>query len=61
MYARIIKYVWLITSLLCLSAGIHQTIRQGISKSYVFLVFAIFAFAFYLIRNNQGRNGTNEP
>jgi len=50
-----IKYVWLTLFILCLAAGIHQTWRQGFSKSYVFFVCAIFAFGFYWIRRNYGK------
>ncbi len=56
MYRKIREYVWLSVAILCVIAGIHQTIKQGISKSYLFFVFAIFAILFYWVRKNLRRN-----
>jgi apolipoprotein N-acyltransferase len=57
---KIRQYVWLVMFFLCLLAGIHQTLKLGFSKSYLFFVFAIFAFGFYWIRKIKAKNDTKE-
>ncbi|OFX84963.1 MAG: hypothetical protein A2W99_16295 [Bacteroidetes bacterium GWF2_33_16] len=47
---RALEILWFITSLICLSTGVHQTIFQGISKSYPFFIFAFLAFLMFLFR-----------
>jgi preprotein translocase subunit YajC len=42
--------MWIITCVLSLGAGIHQTFREGIGKSYVFFIISVVAFAFYYFR-----------
>jgi len=49
-FSKILEVLWLIVSIMCLSAGIHQTINEGISKSYVFFIFSFIAFIMYSIR-----------
>ena len=48
--ARIFEILWLVVALMCVSAAIHQTIFEGISKSYVFFIFSFIAFAMYFLR-----------
>jgi len=48
--SRIFEVLWIIVAILCLSAAIHQTIYEGISKSYVFFIFSLIAFAMYFVR-----------
>jgi len=62
--ARSVELLWIITSILCLISGIHQTIYQGFSKSYLFFIFSLLAFLMFRIKrhfrktNNSGkRNG----
>lgn len=55
-YLKIREYVWLSVAILCAIAGIHQTIKRDISKSYLFFVFAIFALLFYWVRRNLRNN-----
>ena len=48
--ARALEILWIITSVLCLFAGIHQTYHEGFSKSYLFFIFSFIAFIMYLLR-----------
>ena len=48
--SRIFEILWIIVVVLCLSAAIHQTIYEGISKSYVFFIFSLIAFVMYSVR-----------
>jgi hypothetical protein len=57
---KIRQYVWLVTWIICIAAGIQQTIKLGFSKSYIFFVLAIFAFGFYWIRKIKANNDTKE-
>lgn len=49
---KILEIIWLITSLLCLTAAVHQTIYEGISKSYLLFIFALIAFLMFLFRKH---------
>ena len=49
---HILEILWLITGILSLGAGMHQTFREGIARSWVFLVMALLAFAMYSLRRN---------
>ncbi len=59
--AKSVEFLWIATSILCLISGIHQTIYQGFSKSYVFFIFSLLAFLMFLIKrhirktNNAGK------
>ncbi len=55
-YLKIREYIWLTLAALCILAGVHQTIKQGITKSYLFFLFAIFALLFYWVRKNVRKN-----
>jgi hypothetical protein len=57
---RVIEIIWLAVFFLCIITGAHQTYYQGISKSYEFFVFAIFAYGFYWIRKNRRKNYKEE-
>jgi len=48
--SKIVEIIWLITSLLCLFTAVHQTIYEGIAKSYLFFIFSLIAFAMYFLR-----------
>ena len=47
---NIFEVLWLITALLCFIAAIHQTYREGLSKSYVLFIFTVLAVIMYLLR-----------
>lgn len=49
-FARVLEILWIIISVLCLFAGIHQTYFEGFSKSYLFFIFSFIAFIMYLLR-----------
>ena len=49
---QIREYLWLFAFILCLSAGIHQTYKQGIKTSFVFFLFAIVSLFLFFIRRN---------
>ncbi|MCD4832769.1 MAG: hypothetical protein K8R31_03165 [Bacteroidales bacterium] len=48
--ARSLEILWIITSVFCLFAAIHQTYYEGFSKSYIFFIFSFVAFIMYLLR-----------
>jgi len=48
--ARSLEVIWIVTSILCLFAAIHQTYYEGFSKSYIFFIFSFIAFIMYLLR-----------
>ena len=47
-----LEILWVITSALCLFAGIRQTYYEGFSKSYIFFIFSLTAFIMFLLRRN---------
>ncbi|MCB2197296.1 MAG: hypothetical protein KQH79_15660 [Bacteroidetes bacterium] len=49
-FARALEILWIITSVLCLIAGVHQTYNEGLSNSYLFFIFSFVAFIMYLLR-----------
>lgn len=49
---HILEILWLIAGILSLGAGMHQTIKEGFARSWVFLVMALLAFAMYSLRRN---------
>lgn len=56
---KILEIIWLITSFLCIVAGIHQTIYEGFSKSYIFFLFSIVAFLIFLFRQKTRKLNQN--
>jgi len=52
-YPKILEILWLIVAILCLLSAIHQTIYEGILKSYLFIIFAIISFAIYFLRRKN--------
>jgi hypothetical protein len=52
---RLLEWLWLIMVVVCLGAAIHQTIQQGISKSYPFYGLSLVAFFMYLLRRHIGK------
>ena len=52
MRKQIREYLWLFSFVICLSAGIHQTLKQGIKTSFVFFLFAAVSLFLYFIRRN---------
>jgi hypothetical protein len=55
---RIREFVWLTLSIICTIIGIHQTVKIGIGKSYIFFAFAIFAILFYYVRKTLRENNS---
>jgi hypothetical protein len=57
------EILWVITAILCLFAGIHQTYFEGFTKSNAFFIFSSVAFIMYLLRrqirktNKDNTNG----
>ncbi|HAN20046.1 MAG: hypothetical protein A2X13_07220 [Bacteroidetes bacterium GWC2_33_15] len=61
--SRALEVLWLITSAICLFTGIHQTLYEGIVKSYPFFIFAVLAFLMFLLRRylrNQKNSETKK-
>ncbi len=54
--AFIMEHVWLVVTLISIGFGIHATITQGIEKSYVFGILAIFSILIYFWRRNLRKN-----
>ena len=51
--AKILEIVWLITGILAIGAGIHQTIREGIEKSWLFFLISVISFAMYFFKRKM--------
>jgi len=49
-YFQAIEILWLVTTILCIATGIHQTIYESLHKSYPFFIFAVLALLMYLFR-----------
>lgn len=61
--SRSLEVIWVITSILCLFAAIHQTYYEGFSKSYIFFIFSFVAFIMYLLRRQirkSNKDNSNE-
>jgi hypothetical protein len=56
---KILEIVWLITSILGLIAGVHKSIKFGISQSYGFFIIAIICFGMYYFRHTMNKNPNN--
>jgi len=52
---KLLEWLWLIMVVICLAAAIHQTIQQGLSKSYPFFGLSLVAFLMYLLRRHTGK------
>ena len=57
--SKSLEIIWLITSLLCLSAAIHQTFNEGISKSYILFIFSLLAFVMYILKKHIRNSNKN--
>jgi uncharacterized membrane protein len=57
---KIRETVWLLTAIMCLITGIYQTYNEGITQSWVFFLFTIFAFVLFIIRRNMGKKTTTQ-
>jgi len=51
-YLQAIEILWLVTTVLCIATGVHQTIYESLNKSYPFFIFAVLSFLMYLFRRN---------
>jgi len=56
---KALEIVWLITAVLCFLTAIHQTIFEGISKSYLFFIFSLVALIIYLLRRQMRKSNQN--
>jgi hypothetical protein len=45
-----LEILWFTTAILCFIAAIHQTFREGFSKSYILFIFTVLAIIMYLLR-----------
>lgn len=59
--AQTLEIIWLITSLICLLSGIHQTYYEGFSKSYMFFIFSLVAFIIYQMRKQIRKTKNDNP
>ncbi len=58
--AKSVEFLWIATSILCLISGIHQTIYQGLSKSYLFFIFSLLAFLMFLLKRHIRKTNNSE-
>ena len=58
--SRIIEIIWIITSILCLFAAVHQTYYEGFTKSYILFIFSFVAFIMYLLRKQMRKSDKNQ-
>lgn len=49
---RIFEYLWLLTGILSMAAGVHKSSEEGISNSYIFFALAVICMIVYSIRRN---------
>jgi len=58
--SKTLEIIWLITSILCFITAIHQTLVEGISKSYVFFIFSLLALLMYFLRRHLSKTNKTE-
>ncbi|HYX08953.1 MAG TPA: hypothetical protein VE912_19630 [Bacteroidales bacterium] len=56
----IYEIIWLIVAGLCLASGIHQTIHEGIGKSFLFFIFTFVSIGMYFYRRNNRKNSSGD-
>lgn len=54
--SRVVEVIWIITSILCLLAAVHQTYYEGFTKSYILFIFSFVAFIMYLLRKQMRKS-----
>jgi len=54
--SKALEIVWLITSILCFITAGHQTLNEGISKSYIFFIFSFVALIMFLLRKQMRKS-----
>jgi len=59
-FSKALEIIWLITSVICIITGIHQTINEGISQSYIFFIFSFVALVMYLLRRQIRKSNKSE-
>ena len=58
--AKILEIIWLITGILAIGAGIHQTIYDGIEKSWLFFLISVISFAMYFFKRKMRKITENK-
>lgn len=58
--AKILEYTWLISAILAVGAGVHQTIYDGIEKSWVFFLISVISFAMFLFKRKMRKTLENK-
>ncbi|NOQ24050.1 MAG: hypothetical protein GQ564_01700 [Bacteroidales bacterium] len=58
--SRIVEIIWIITSILCLLAAVHQSYYEGFTKSYILFIFSFVAFIMYLLRKQMRKSDKNK-
>lgn len=54
--SRVVEVIWIITSILCLLAAVHQTYYEGFTKSYILFIFSFVAFIMCLLRKQMRKS-----
>jgi len=57
-FAFFLEMLWLVLSIACLGAAIHQTVMKGMRVSYTFYLMALICGLMYYIRRKR-RKETN--
>ncbi|MDX9770730.1 MAG: hypothetical protein RBT19_10215 [Tenuifilaceae bacterium] len=58
---KVLEYIWLILSVICLVLAIHATLKIGFAQSYMFFILAVVALLmFFLRRFRRKSNESNQ-
>jgi hypothetical protein len=49
----ILEIFWLVVAILGLVAGMHQTYREGLQKSWLFFLIACIGFSMFFLRRTM--------
>lgn len=53
--AKILEYTWLVTAILAIGAGVHQTYYEGIHKSWLFFLISFISFFMFFFKRKMRR------
>ncbi|MDD3567504.1 MAG: hypothetical protein PHT92_03800 [Bacteroidales bacterium] len=50
---KVLEYIWLILSVVCLGMAIHATLKVGFGQSYMFYILAVVALLMFFLRRSR--------
>ena len=59
-FAYILEIVWLCCAVIALLAGVHKTVVNGFSESYIFFIIVVISFLMYSVRRYIRKNVATE-